>query len=247
MVNALGLPPSRATRDIDFGLALESWEQFITFKADLSSCEGFRKSATKVHRLHYKHPNVELEVPVDLIPFGPIESEHGTIAWPPDKDMVMNVAGFDEALRSAVLISIQDDLVVSVASLPGLTILKLLAWYDRRRLNSKDASDLYTLLSRYATAGNTDRLYDEELDLLESVAFDLDLAGTRLLGRDVAHICGGRLRHIEEILSSSELADELIADMNRICDRFEEHPERARIMLDHFRLGFAEFRNRIGR
>lgn len=28
LVNAFGLPPGRATRDIDFGIAAESWEQF---------------------------------------------------------------------------------------------------------------------------------------------------------------------------------------------------------------------------
>src|SRR3954469_12064169 len=35
LVNALGLRPGRQTRDLDFGLALETWEQFSAFKEAL--------------------------------------------------------------------------------------------------------------------------------------------------------------------------------------------------------------------
>jgi predicted nucleotidyltransferase len=34
LVNALGLRPGRQTRDLDFGLALETWEQFTAFKVN---------------------------------------------------------------------------------------------------------------------------------------------------------------------------------------------------------------------
>ena len=66
-------------------------------------------------------------MPVDLIPFRGVESAHGTIAWPPGRDIVMNVAGFEEALASSVLIEIEAKLTVPVASVAGLTLLKLAA------------------------------------------------------------------------------------------------------------------------
>jgi predicted nucleotidyltransferase len=53
---------------------------------------------------------------------------------------------------------------------------------------NKDAADLYRLLTSYADAGNTDRVYEQDLDLLESVDFDMRLAGAELVGRDVASI-----------------------------------------------------------
>ena len=56
-------------------------------------------------------------------------------------------------------------------------MLKLIAWTDRGAQNNKDAADLYRLLATYSEAGNFDRLYDQELELLEAVEFDLDLAG----------------------------------------------------------------------
>jgi predicted nucleotidyltransferase len=70
----------------------------------------------------------------------------------------MNVAGFEEALASSVLIEIEAKLAVHVASVAGLTLLKLAAWMDRGRECNKDAADLYRLLTSYADAGNTDRL-----------------------------------------------------------------------------------------
>ena len=49
--------------------------------------------------------------------------------------------------------------------------------------------NIYRLLTAYADAGNTDRLYENEMDLLEAVGFDMQVAGAELLGHDVAHLC----------------------------------------------------------
>jgi predicted nucleotidyltransferase len=53
-------------------------------------------------------------VPVDLIPFGPIASADGKVAWPPSRDVVLYVAGFEDALQSSVRIEIYGDLIVAV-------------------------------------------------------------------------------------------------------------------------------------
>ena len=139
-----------------------------------------------LQRLIYSDKTTEFSLPVDLIPFRGVASPDSMIEWPPSGDIVMNVAGFEEALASSVSIEIDKTLRVRVASLPGLTLLKLVAWSDRGRETNKDAADLYRLLTAYADAGNTDRLYDHEIDLLEAVGFDMELAGAELLGRDVA-------------------------------------------------------------
>jgi predicted nucleotidyltransferase len=97
----------------------------------------------------------------------------------------MNVAGFEEALSAAVWISIVDGLTVPVVSLPGLAILKLFAWADRRK--NDDATDLYRVILDYADAGNEDRLYDSPL--AEEFGFDLELAGAKLLGSDAVALC----------------------------------------------------------
>ena len=123
----------------------------------------------------------------------------------------MNVAGFEEALTSSVLIEVETDLTVHVASVAGLTLLKLAAWVDRGRESNKDAADLYRLLTSYADAGNADRLYDAELDLLEAAEFDMQLAGAELLGRDVATICEARiLSQVQTVLAVDSNRERLV-------------------------------------
>lgn len=224
LVNVHGLPPGRATRDIDFGIAVENWAQFELLKARLLASGGF--SASRAHqRLVFADPNEGISIPVDLIPFRGVASSDGTIAWSPSRDIVMNVAGFEEALASSVVIGIEAGLTVRVASAAGLTLLKLAAWADRGRESNKDAADLYRLLTTYADAGNTDRIYDRELDLLEAVDFDMQLAGAELLGRDVAAICDRQiLSQVQSILELEINRERLVLDMVRTSTYAEATP-----------------------
>ena len=199
LVNVHGLRPGRATLDIDFGIAVENWAQFALLKERLIGTGEFAADRRALQRLIYADRTAGFSIPVDLIPFRGVTSAGGTVAWPPGRDIVMNVAGFEEALESSVLIEIEKGFTVRVASIPGLTLLKLTAWADRGRESNKDAADLYRLLTAYADAGNIDRLYGEELDLLEAVGFDMELAGAELLGRDVASI--GSLQVMDQVRS----------------------------------------------
>ena len=150
----------------------------------------------------------------------------------------MNVAGFEEALESSVLIEAEQSLTVLVASQPGLALLKLTAWADRRSETTKDADDLYLLLTTCADAGNTDRLYDQEIDLLEAAGFDLELAGAELLGRDVASICKTQtLRQIRSILTSERNRERLISHIVRTILDAEAASSVGR-MLNGFCSGF---------
>ena len=136
----------------------------------------------------------------------------------------MNVAGFEEALASSILLTVEDHLVVRVASVPGLALLKLTAWADRGNTTTKDAIDLLQLVSTYAHAGKLDRLYEEAIPILEAAEFDVQMAGAQLLGRDVRLICPelmdgviGRLIRDEatfERLSDQAVTSNLGSDAN---------------------------------
>jgi predicted nucleotidyltransferase len=169
-----------------------------------------------LQRLIYSDPAVIFSMPIDLIPFRGVASADGRIEWPPSRDIVMNVAGFEEALVSSASIEMEMDLIIRVASLPGLTLLKLIAWSDRGDQTNKDAADLYRLLTSYAEVGNTDRLYDRELDLLEAVAFDMELAAAELLGRDVRGLCSPRVSgQIRSLLKSEPDLERLVNQMTQ--------------------------------
>src|SRR5271165_3960623 len=100
LVNVHGLRPGRATRDIDFGIAVESWAQFELLKDRLLATSEFSASRAQ-QRLIFAESNEGISMPVDLIPFRGVASAQGTIVWPPGRDIVMNVAGFEEALASS--------------------------------------------------------------------------------------------------------------------------------------------------
>src|SRR5277367_578051 len=140
LVNVHGLSPGRVTRDIDFGIAVENWEQFEFLKERLIATPEFAAYPKVQQRLTYMDQTAGLSIPVDLIPFGGIASVDGTIAWPPSRDIIMNVAGFQEALESSFSIEAGDSLTVRVASVPGLVLLKPTAWADRSHENTKDAA-----------------------------------------------------------------------------------------------------------
>lgn len=235
-MNLHDLRPGRATVDIDFGIAVESWEQFAILKARLVGTGEFVASSLRaLQRMIYTDRTTGSSTPVDLIPFGGVASA-GTIAWPPNRDVVMNVAGFEEVLKSSVSIEIEKGLTVRVASTPGLTLLKLTAWADRGRETNKDAADLYRLLSTYADAGNTDRLYDRELDLLEAVGFDMDLAGAELLGRDVANIASPLVMdQIRSVLASELNRERLVGQMAQTT--YAEAASSVERMFSGFRRG----------
>jgi predicted nucleotidyltransferase len=82
---------------------------------------------------------------VDLIPFGGIETSPGIIMWPPDMAIMMNVAGFGDALAAAVNVEVSPGMEIKVASLPGIAILKIFAWADRGHQNPKEANALAAL------------------------------------------------------------------------------------------------------
>ena len=78
----------------------------------------------------------------------------------------MNVAAFGKVYESSLTVSIGPELDLQIASLPGLTLLKLLAWADR--MESKDAQDVLRLIETYGDAGNQERFLSDKEDLLEA-------------------------------------------------------------------------------
>jgi len=89
-----GLRIIRATADTDFGVQVSTWDQFHSLQTNLINA-GFRGTGM-LHRLISPE-----ELRIDIVPFGQIESANAKINWPPDNDVVMNVLGFLDALRSS--------------------------------------------------------------------------------------------------------------------------------------------------
>lgn len=236
-----GLDTGRGTRDVDLAIAVDGWAQFETVKRRLVETGAFAPDEHVIHRLYHLREPGRRSYPLDLIPFGPIEDPANAIAWPPDRSMVMNVAGYREALATALPVEIQPGFVVRVVSLPGLAILKVFGWASRGAGDPRDAIDLVTLLRQYGEAGNEDRLYGAEIEILEAQHYDLDLAGPRLLGRDAARITGLATRNqVLALLDDAGRWGKLVEDMARAFRGAEDPIAKAEALMVQFKEGLRE-------
>ena len=206
-----GLETTRATRDIDFAVAVSSWEEFARLKEQLIRTGAFR-AGEQSQRLGFGEGGA---YPLDLVPFDGVE-RNGEIAWPPKGDFVMNVAGYTDAYESALAVEIEPGFTVRILSLPAMVILKILAWNDRPE-RDKHASDVLLILGHYHQTGQFERLYEEEhIVLLERHGYDAELAGAALLGRDARRdLAGETLAQITKIFASEKHSERFIAQMRR--------------------------------
>jgi predicted nucleotidyltransferase len=207
-----GLETTRATRDIDFAVAVSSWEKFARLKEHLIATGAFQ-AEEQSHRLTFgQHSGA---YPLDLVPFHGVE-RNGEIAWPPAGDFVMNVAGYREALDSALDVEIEPGFSVKIVSLPAMVILKILAWNDRPE-REKHATDVLLIFQHYHQAGQFDRLYDDNnIALLEKHGYDLELAGAALLGRDARRdVAKETLVQVTDVFATEKISEKFIGQMMR--------------------------------
>lgn len=231
-------PIERASWDMDFAVSVSSWEVFHQLKTALLESGQFMESTNMPHRLDHFAQSGQ-RIPVDLVPFGGVEDDNSTIAWPPDMVVLMSVLGFQDVAVSAVQIRISDDQLVKIASLPGLAMTKLIAWLERGKENPKDASDLRYFLERYADAGNADRLH-AQATLLEAHEYDIEIAGAQLLGMDAAAISPDARDHLQIVLfSQGRETDRLLTHMLKGRELQPGAFERLKQLFDAFQAGFA--------
>ena len=233
------LPVHRATNDIDFGIIVESWDEFTKLRDNLIVDKKFQPHRTMNQRLIH-----ESDLLIDLVPFGNLEQVRGQISWPPDFSIVMSTAGFAEAYDNSVEIRIADDLIVKVASLAGLALMKIVAWDERRF--ERDVEDLALVMRHYLDAGNQNRIYTEEGDCFDLLneEFDYDKASARILGRDIGRLVTDISRSILERVLSQELdqgsLETLVTVMIRKSASYYGNYDMALSMLTELRTGMSE-------
>jgi predicted nucleotidyltransferase len=180
---AHNIPAYRVTLDLDIGVKVPDWEKFNKLKKGLVETDKFM-TAREEQRLKYKD-----RIDIDIIPFGAISDKNRLIEWP-SQETVMHVHGFEETYKHAEIARLRSKPVLDIklASLPGLSAMKMLSWKEKYPERQKDATDLFLIIRHYSEAGNFERIPDEMPELLNSDDFDYVRAGARLLGRDMAKI-----------------------------------------------------------
>ena len=179
-----GIEVGRATKDLDLAVQVQDWPGYDQLKNGLIRTGKFRHHRKQAQRLLY-----EEQFPIDVIPFGAIAEPDGCLSWPNEQDTTMSTLGFEETYHNSIAVRMRANPVLDIkfVSLPGLAVLKIISWNDNQLRSDRDAYDLLLLMRTYLDAGNQDRLWNEEGDLIGE-DFDYVRAGSRLLGRDIAKI-----------------------------------------------------------
>ncbi len=164
----------RTTRDIDFSVFVPDRETWNDLVDHLIEKEGFVRDEDQPYRF-YKGEML------DLIPFGGIE-ENGEVKLE-DPDMEISVVGTREATEFAEPI----DGSFKVVTLPGLCILKLVAYHEKPDRRAKDWDDFLFLLYNYLQISASDQLLEDQDDLI-SDDMDLGAVASRVLGRNMGEL-----------------------------------------------------------
>ncbi len=229
--HGFGIKARRATRDIDLAVQVTDWDEYEALKKGLVETGQFVETRM-TSRLKYQE-----SIPVDIIPFGAIKEADGTICWPPDYQVRMNILGFEDAYKDAMPVRLRavPPLEILVASSPSLTALKIIAWKERAPGNTRDAIDLIFIIRNYLDAGNNERLYAEHQDLVDE-NFDYIRTGARLLGRDIANALGAETIAVLKKIPAEQTAEgdryPLVEDMasGAASDQFDENLDLLKVL-----------------
>lgn len=215
-----GIKAPRMTLDIDFGIEIEDWESYSKMEIALKRTGLFKQTKEK-HRFLFNNTMI------DIIPFGNISNIENQISWPPEYSVIMSVSGFEEVYQHATPIIVNHDpyVEIKVPTLPGLAVLKILSWKHSYPERPKDAEDLLFIINNYEHTDIMDRLFKEKAEILESEAFDYQMASIRVLGQDMAKICDpdtlGEIKTILALETSESSEFHLITHMMSRTHRFD--------------------------
>jgi predicted nucleotidyltransferase len=188
-----GLPAARGTHDADFALRVSGWGLF----------EAMRKALLR--RKAAPDPQIEHrfrvgEAVVDLLPYGPgVATPDGKLRWPAS-EFEMSVVGFEEACAAATDVRIAKGITVRCVTVPGLVLLKIVAFVDRSaRQDPKhrnDAEDILYWLKNYASGDDSSRRFDLASLHLDGVLYEN--AGAAVLGLDVKKFMRSSVRSLAD-------------------------------------------------
>ncbi len=182
------------TKDMDWAVAITEEKQFKELKDFLVQNEGFTESSSNEYVLFD-----EKGLQIDLLPFGAIEIEGNKFI---DSTGVVrtNISGFKEVYDEAVEeVNFENKFTFKVSSLPGVVILKFIAFDDRPEMRTKDIQDIGIILNHYFDI-ETEAIYSKHTDLFEH-EMDLHIIAARVLGREMQSILNSNSLLKERVLS----------------------------------------------
>lgn len=170
-----GEKPPRGTKDIDFAVMVSSLDQYHSI-IDALVLHGFNR--VKAPWTIY-HPGYKLAV--DILPFGEIE-QHDTVQFN-ERYSDLHVLGFSEVLGDPANAQIEETFV-KIPTLPGMVVLKLIAWSDRPEERDNDLADILRIIDKFFEH-EYDDIVENHFDTFPDGDLDRLIVAGQVLGRKV--------------------------------------------------------------
>lgn len=233
------IAPRRTTGDIDFAVLINDKGVYEQLKEYLVNEEGFQP--TKENAFVLIKDNTE----VDLFPFGAIEDEDSKVTIQGTGYTSVHVPGFKEVYDANLPeLELNDGHTFKFSTLPGIVMLKLLAWHDRpemRRDDIKDISDVlnhfYTMYDETIWNDHNDLYTDENMEMPE-----IHIAA-RVMGREISKIAKQNeqlFARIDGILetNTADIANSHMATI--MIEYFDNTMEDSVTLIKQLKQGFTE-------
>lgn len=178
------IAPKRTTGDIDFAVLINQKGKYEELKEYLVEKEGFRSYHQNTFVLLWKNGQE-----VDLMPFGSIE-HNGKVKVEGKGLTTLHVTGFKEVYEAGLPeLELEGSHKFKFCSVPGIVLLKLIAWYDRPEVRESDIQDISDILLHYFEMFS-EQIFDQHNDLFIESNDDnfLTKVAAQSLGREVGSI-----------------------------------------------------------
>lgn len=174
----------RTTRDMDALVMAASWEDYERMRRRLFEA-GFRPGSA-LHQLLFGQ-----DVMIDLIPYGPGLVQNDRLEWP-ETDRTMSTLGVEEAFASAAQVELAPGLSLRVVPIPGLVLLKIVAYEDRPEERARDLIDVVHCFEHYEGAIEGSRRFELAGVMVDGQPVEFEEAGAYLLGTEAARLARPR-------------------------------------------------------
>ena len=207
-MKVLKVPASaRRTADVDVAIALDNWEMFDQISLMLQQ-NYFKKDTYAKQKFYYKGEDGTNDYEVDIVPFGPLANNE-VIGWPPEGNPEMSVRCFEDVMKDADTIIVDENVRFCIASLSGQFLIKLDAWIDRHLKTDKDARDMFYIIDNFYWTSIVDKFPPpERVTNSDAPAFDDFVAGAQWIASELRSLLSDEHRTYYVDFINSELSFE---------------------------------------
>lgn len=232
------IAPRRTTGDIDFAVLINDKGTYEALKQYLIDKEEFSSYNRNAYVLIWKG-----QTEVDLLPFGAVEDEDGKVNIGGLGLTSISLLGFTEVYAEGLPeLDLEGEHQFKFCTLPGIVLLKMIAWDDRPESRKDDIKDISDILNHFFN------MYDHEIwenhsDLFGDEDAGLKHIAARVMGREMNKIAKRNEKvftRIEEILNANT-NDMPNSKMGAIMiEYFDNTVEDNVLLLKQLKQGFTE-------